>query len=85
MKFLRVVLGFAIGAVGFVAALVVLMVFFLFFPGDDTLAERLGAVVILALVEGVIFVGSFYAFRKVMGPRPRDQNGEAAKEQGRRF
>lgn len=69
MKILRVVLGLAISAIGFVAALVVLMAFFLLFPTDDGLVERLGSVLILALIEGTIFVGTFYAFRKVMGPR----------------
>jgi hypothetical protein len=32
--------------------------------------ERLGAVLILALIEGGIFIATFYAFRKVIGPTP---------------
>jgi hypothetical protein len=75
MKILRVVFGLGIAAIGFVAALVMLMAFFLFFPTDDTLAARLGSVLILALIDGVIFVVTFYAFRKVMGPKTRNQDG----------
>jgi hypothetical protein len=68
MTFMRLILGLAVAGIGFVAAIVMLMVFFLFFPADDTLAVRLGWAVILALVEGGIFFGTFYAFRKVKGP-----------------
>jgi hypothetical protein len=72
MKFLRVVLGLAIAGIAFVAALAMLITFFFFFPSEDGPAERLASVVILALIEGGIFAGAFFAFRKVMGPRPRD-------------
>jgi hypothetical protein len=75
MKFLRVSFGLAMAAIGFVAALVMLVVFFLFFPADDILVVRLGWAVILALVEGVIFLGTFSAFGKVVGLRPRHQDG----------
>jgi hypothetical protein len=75
MKFLRVSLGLAIAAIGFVVALVMLLVLFLFFPREDSLVVRFGWAVILALVEGVIFLGTFFAFRKVMGPTPRDEDG----------
>jgi hypothetical protein len=75
MKFMRVILGLAIGAIGFVAALVMLMVFLLFFPVDDTLVVRLGWAVIVALVEGLIFVVTSCLFRKVMGRMPRHQDG----------
>ena len=68
MKFLRLVFGLAIAAFGIVAALVMLVVFFLFFPTDDTLVVRFGWAAILALVEGGIYFGTFYAFRKVKGP-----------------
>jgi hypothetical protein len=72
MKFLRVSFGLAMAAIGFVAALVMLVGFFLFFPAGDTLVVRLGWAVILALVEGVIFVVTSYVFRKVMRPAPSD-------------
>ena len=75
MKFLRVSLGLAFAAIGFVVALVMLLVLFLFFPGEDSLVVRLGWALIVALVEGVIFLGTFSAFRKVVGVRPRDQDG----------
>ena len=67
MKILRVVFGLAIAGIAFVAALVMLITFFFVFPAEDGLAERLASVVILALIEGVIFAGAFFAFRKVMG------------------
>jgi hypothetical protein len=76
MKFLRVSLGLAIAAIGFLAALVMLAVFFLFFPADDTLVVRLGWAVILALVEGLIVSGTFFAFSKVMG-QTRPNNAAA--------
>ena len=76
MKFLRVGLGLGIAAIGFVAALVMLLVFFLFFPVDDTPVVRLGWAVIVASVEGGIFAGTFYGFRKVVvGPRLRNDGG----------
>jgi hypothetical protein len=75
MKFLRVGLGLVIAVIGFVAALVILVVLFLFFPVDDTLAVRLGWAVTVALVEGGIIAGTFYAFRKVVDPRLGDDGG----------
>lgn len=75
MKFVRVSLGLGIAGVGFLAALVMLVFFFLFFPADDTLVVRLGWAVIVALVEGGIFLGTFYAFRKTVGLRPRNRDG----------
>jgi hypothetical protein len=47
MNFLRVVFGIAVAGIGFVAALVMLIAFFLMFPPDDSLVERLGSVAIL--------------------------------------
>ena len=41
------------------AALVILVVLFLFFPVDDTLVVRLGWAVTVALVEGGIIAGTF--------------------------
>ena len=68
MNFLRVILGLAIAATGVIAALVMLIALFFLFPAMDSSVERLGSPLILALIEGVIFVATFYAFRKVMGP-----------------
>jgi hypothetical protein len=62
-----VAFGLAIAAIGFVAALAILMAFFLFFPADDTLIVRLGWAAILALVEGGIFLGTLFASRRVVG------------------
>jgi hypothetical protein len=78
MKFLRGTLGLAIAAIGCAAALVMLLVFFLFFPDNDTPVVRLGWAVSVAFVEGLIFAAAFYAFRKVVGPRPRNRHGGTA-------
>lgn len=73
MKILRMVLGLGVAGVGFVVALLILLVLLLFFPTDDGLVERLGWVLILALVEGSILVGTSFVFRKIWRPRPRDE------------
>jgi hypothetical protein len=49
--------------------------FFMFFLTDDTVVVRLGWAVTVALVEGAIFAGAFYAFRRVVGLRSRSQDG----------
>jgi hypothetical protein len=74
MDFLRVVLGLLIAATGFIALLAVLIAFTrLSFPGP---LERVGAVLLLVLIETTIGFTTYHAFGKVMGSTTRDKGGE---------
>jgi hypothetical protein len=74
MDFMRVVLGLLIAASGFIAVLAVLIAFTrLSFPSP---IERVGAVLLLVLIETVICFVTYHAFGKVMGSTPRDEGGE---------
>jgi hypothetical protein len=74
MDFMRVVLGLLIAASGFIAVLAVLIAFTrLSFPGP---IERVGAVLLLVLIETTIGFATYHAFGKVMGSTPRDIGGE---------
>jgi disulfide bond formation protein DsbB len=65
MDFMRIVLGLLIAATGFIAVLAVLIAFTgLSFPGP---LERVGAVLLLVLIETTIGFGTYHAFGKVMG------------------
>jgi divalent metal cation (Fe/Co/Zn/Cd) transporter len=77
MNFLRVILGLAIAAIGFVAGLVILVAgIFYFFQANDSPVERFGSALIFALLAGAIMVGTFYAFRNVVDRTPLDEDGE---------
>jgi hypothetical protein len=75
MNFLRVVFGLAIAGAGFVAALVMLIAFLLLSPASHSPLERVGSILILVLLETAIGFGTYYAFGKVMGPKPPDREG----------
>jgi hypothetical protein len=76
MNFLRVVLGLAIAAIGFITALVMLMIAFVALSQDNhSLVERIGFTLIGALIVGVILVGTYYVFRKLIGRTPPDDGG----------
>ena len=75
MNFLRVVLGLAIAAIGLVVALVMLFLGIAFFKSNGSVVAQVGSVLICALLEAVIILGTFFAFRKVMGPTPNDDDG----------
>ena len=75
MNLLRVVLGIAIAGFGSMAALLMLIVFFFSLSADGSSRAWVAWVLFFALVEGAIFLVTFYAFRKVMGPTPRDDEG----------
>ena len=73
MDFMRVVLGLLIAASGFVAVLAVLIAFTrLSFPGP---IERVGAILLLVLLETAISFATYHAFGKVMGSTPLDKSG----------
>jgi len=70
---MRVVLALFIAATGFIAVLAVLIAFtHLSFPGP---LERVGAVLLLVLIETAIGFGTYHAFGKVMGSTPPDEGG----------
>lgn len=73
MILLRVLFALAIGAVGFIAALVVGFVGIASLYAGHSLAGEIGSLLILVLIEGVIFVGTFYIVIKVTGPIPSDR------------
>jgi hypothetical protein len=74
MNFMRVVLGLLIAATGFIAVLAVLIAFTrLSFPGS---LERVGAVLLLVLIETSIGFGTYHAFGKLMGSTARGDGGE---------
>ena len=70
---MRVVLGILIAATGFIAVLAALIAFTrLSFPAP---LERVGAVLLLVLIETTIGFGTYHAYGKVMGSTPRDDDG----------
>jgi len=74
MNFVRIVLGLLIAASGFIAVLAVLIAFTrLSFPGP---LERVGAVLLLVLIETSIGFGTYHAFGKLMGSTTRGDGGE---------
>jgi hypothetical protein len=74
MDFMRVILGLLIAASGFIALLAVLIAFTrLSFQNP---IERVGAVLLLVLIETAIGFATYRAFGKVMGSTPRDEDGE---------
>ena len=74
MNFMRIVLGLLIAATGFIAVLAVLIAFTRLSLSRSS-PERVGAILLLVLMETTVGFGTYHAYGKVMGSTARDDDG----------